>query len=149
MTHEVPADLPYLVRFAPEFKRALRHLSKKYRSLRHDIQPVIDDLMAGGLPGDHISEVDFPVYKVRVRNTDAQRGKRGGYRLIYACLTDTTRVLITLYAKTEQQDISPTAIQTIIQEDSDHLLLSPPPPEADEASGNKNSTIQPSSNNPV
>jgi len=32
------------VEFTPEFKRNLRALSKKYRHIRSDVQPVIDRL---------------------------------------------------------------------------------------------------------
>lgn len=53
----------------------MRQLAKKYRRIRSDIQPIIDALVTGKLPGDHIQGVGFPVYKVRVRNSDAQRGK--------------------------------------------------------------------------
>lgn len=35
------------VEYTPEFKHNLRALSKKYRHIRLDIQPVIDRLMAG------------------------------------------------------------------------------------------------------
>lgn len=69
------------VRFTPEFKRNVRQLAKKYRRIRLDIQPIIDALVAGELPGDHVQGVGFPVYKVRVRNSDAQRGKSGATEL--------------------------------------------------------------------
>lgn len=107
------------VRFTPEFKRNLRQLARKYRRIRSDIQPIIDALAGGELPGDHIRGVGLPVYKVRVRNSDAQRGKSGGYRIIYYLPTDDVIVLITLYSKTEQQDIEPHEIKVILQEDSD------------------------------
>ena len=66
------------IRFTPEFKRNLRQLSKKYRRIRSDIQPTLDALSAGDLPGDEIQGVGFPVYKVRVRNSDAKREKAAG-----------------------------------------------------------------------
>ncbi len=104
------------VRFTPEFKRNLRQLAKKYRRIRSDIQPVIDKLIAGELPGDEIQGIGFPVYKVRVRNSDSQRGKSGGYRIIYYQPTVTAIILITLYSKSEQQDIEPNEIRDILAE---------------------------------
>ena len=104
------------VRFTPEFKRNLRQLAKKYRRIRFDIQPIIDTLTQGALPGDQIPGVGVVVYKVRIRNSDAQRGKSGGYRIIYYVPADTTVVLITLYSKSEQADIAPQEILTIIAE---------------------------------
>lgn len=104
------------VRFTPEFKRNLRQFAKKYRSIRSDIQPVIELLTQGSLPGDQIPGMTVAIYKVRVRNSDAQRGK-SGYRIIYYLRGVTSIVLITIYSKTEQQDIDIQDIQAILQED--------------------------------
>ena len=71
------------VEAAPTFTRNLRNLAKKHRSIRNDIQPVIEQLEQGELPGDRISGIGYDVFKVRVRNSDIQKGKSGGYRLIY------------------------------------------------------------------
>lgn len=118
MSNEPETEPPRDVRFTPEFKRNLRQLAKKYRHIRSDIQPMIDTLVAGELPGDQIPGIGFPVYKVRIRNTDARRGKSGGYRIIYYLPTDVSIVLITLYSKTEQQDIEPQEIHALLQEDA-------------------------------
>lgn len=45
--------------------------------------------------------------------------KSGGYRVIYYRPIDDSVVLITLYSKTEQQDIEAHEIQAILQEDTD------------------------------
>ena len=111
---------PREVRFTPEFKRNLRHLARKYRHIRSDIQPVIDAIITGSSPGDRIQGVGLLIYKVRVRNSDAQRGKSGGYRMIYYEQRDTVVILITVYSKTEQQDIEPNEILAILaEEDTD------------------------------
>jgi len=60
------------VRFTPEFKRNLRQLAKKYHRIRSDIQPVIDALIAGKLPGDQIQGIGFPVFKI---GTARHRGR--------------------------------------------------------------------------
>ena len=118
MSNEPATEPPHDVRFTPEFKRNLRQLAKKYRHIRSDIQPVIDTLVAGELPGDQIPGIGFPIYKVRIRNSDARRGKSGGYRMIYYLPTDVSIVLITLYSKTEQQDIEPHEIHAFLHEDA-------------------------------
>lgn len=45
-----PAE-PVQVEYTPEFKRNLRALAKKYRHIRSDVQPVIDQLRAGEIIG--------------------------------------------------------------------------------------------------
>jgi len=104
------------VQATPIFNRNIRRLAKKYRNLRNDIQPVIEQLEQGELPGDRISGIDYLVFKLRVRNHDIQKGKSGGYRLIYYVKTSTGIILLTIYAKSEQVDIAAAEIQEIIEE---------------------------------
>lgn len=56
------------------------------------------------------------VYKVRLRNTDAQRGKSGGYRVIYYLETEEQTVILTIYSKTDQSDLPVEVISGIIEE---------------------------------
>lgn len=42
------------VRYSDTFKRQLKRLSRKYRRIRSDIQPFIEQLEAGETPGDQI-----------------------------------------------------------------------------------------------
>jgi mRNA-degrading endonuclease RelE of RelBE toxin-antitoxin system len=71
------------VEFTPEFKRNIRQLAKKYRHLQADVQPVIAQLEAGQTPGTQIPKTDYTVFKVRIKNSDIQKGKRSGYRIVY------------------------------------------------------------------
>lgn len=104
------------VEVSPIFKRNLHTLVKKYRSIRNDIQPIIEQLERGELPGDQIPEIGYVVFKLRVRNSDIQKGKSGGYRLIYYIKTATAIILLTIYAKSEQVDIAADDIRSIIRE---------------------------------
>lgn len=109
-------DAPIAVRFTPEFKRNLHALAKKYRHIRSDVQPVIDALQSGTLLGDQVPGVGVPVFKVRIRNRDATKGKRGGYRLLYYLQTPAAIILVTIYSKSEQTDVSAAEIRRILSE---------------------------------
>jgi mRNA-degrading endonuclease RelE of RelBE toxin-antitoxin system len=100
--------------YTAEFKRNVRQLAKKYRYIKCDVQPIIDDLTQGRSPGDQIPGVPYEVFKVRTKNSDATKGKRGGYRIIYYRPSEGPTVLITIYSKTEQSDITPAEIRRII-----------------------------------
>ncbi len=89
---------------------------KKYRSIRHDIQPIIQQLQSGELPGDQVSGVGYTIFKLRVKNSDIQKGKSGGYRLIYYVKISTKIILVTIYSKSDQEDISAAEIQQILAE---------------------------------
>jgi len=105
-----------LVEVTAKFKRNLRILAKKYRSIRNDIQPIIEQLEVGELPGDQISGVGYTIFKLRVKNSDVQKGKTGGYRLIYYVKTSTKIILVTIYSKSEQEDIVAAEIQQLLDQ---------------------------------
>ena len=114
----MPNELKEQVRieFTPEFKRNLRMLAKKYRHIRSDVQPIIEQLQDGVAIGTQIPTVGYPIFKVRVKNRDIQKGKRSGYRLIYYRKGKGIIILITIYSKLDQSDISSREIRGIIQE---------------------------------
>lgn len=103
---------------SPEFKRSLRNLAKRYRSIRSDIQIVIQDLEIGNFIGDRIAGIgeDYFIFKVRVRNSDIQKGKSAGYRLIYQVESPTSILMLTIYAKSDRLDITPDEIREILNE---------------------------------
>ncbi|RZN35433.1 MAG: type II toxin-antitoxin system RelE/ParE family toxin [Methanosarcinales archaeon] len=108
-----PAE-PVQVEFTPEFKRNLRALARKYRHIRSDVQPVINQLQAGEVMGDQVPRTHYTIFKVRVRNSDIQKGKRSGYRLIYHLLTPENIILVTIYSKLDQSDISAEQIRRVL-----------------------------------
>jgi mRNA-degrading endonuclease RelE of RelBE toxin-antitoxin system len=75
----------------------------------------------GELLGDRIQGLaPYRVYKARIRNSDAQRGKSGGYRVIYYLETNEQTVLLTIYSKTDQADIPNDVLHRIIDNYIEH-----------------------------
>jgi mRNA-degrading endonuclease RelE of RelBE toxin-antitoxin system len=105
---------PVTLRFTAEFKRNLRALSKKYRHIRSDVEPVIEQIQAGDFVGDQVPRIGYTVFKARVRNSDIRKGKSAGYRLIYYLQTTADAVLITIYSKSDQSDVSAAEIRRIV-----------------------------------
>ncbi len=104
------------VEYAAYFEHAAKRLKKKYPHISADLHPLVDQLEQGETPGDQVPGVRHPVYKVRLRNTDAARGKSGGYRVIYYLKLQDQIVLLTIYTKSEHSDIPIHLIQQIIDE---------------------------------
>jgi mRNA-degrading endonuclease RelE of RelBE toxin-antitoxin system len=102
--------------FSRRFKKEIKNLHKRYRSVQADVQPLIDQLEQGETPGDQVPGIGYPVYKVRVRNTDIPKGKSGGYRVLYYIHTANLLVLLTIYIKSDQEDINPNMVRIIIEE---------------------------------
>jgi len=107
---------PIDIQASPIFQKNIRILAKKYRNVCQDVQSAINQLEKGELPGNQIVGIGYPVFKLRVRNSDIQKGKSGGYRLIYYLKTSTRIVLLTIYPKSEQSDIDADIIRNIITE---------------------------------
>ena len=101
--------------YTQAFQRQLKRLSRKYRRIHADTKPILDAIEAGDMPGDQITGIGATVFKVRVPNRDARRGLSGGYRMIYYLQTQEDIVLLTIYSKTEQGDISANELQAILQ----------------------------------
>lgn len=111
---------------SPHFERKFRQLQKKYSHIQEDIQPFTEQLLRGETPGDQIQGVGYTVYKARVRNRDAKRGKSGGYRVIYYVRRANRIFLASIYSKSDQKDISLEEVRHIIEE----ILAEDEPPEA-------------------
>jgi len=108
-------DTPQIqILFSDEFKTRLRTLIKRYRSIRTDLQPLLNELQSGNFIGDQIPGTGYTVFKVRLKNSDIQKGKSGGYRVIYQLRGDTYILLVVIYSKSDQDDIPANQIRDII-----------------------------------
>ncbi len=104
------------VLFAPRASQDVKRLQKRYRQIRVDLRSFISQLKQGETPGDRIQGLPYRVYKARIKNSDAQRGKSGGYRLIYYLETEEQTIILTIYSKTDQSDLPTDVIRRIIEE---------------------------------
>ena len=105
---------PVQVIFSDRFEYDVRRLGKRYRRMRLDIQPLIERLELGELPGDQIPGMDYIVFKVRVKNSSVQRGKSGGYRVVYYLKTREQILFVTMYSKSDRSDITATEVREIL-----------------------------------
>jgi mRNA-degrading endonuclease RelE of RelBE toxin-antitoxin system len=115
MSNETPL---VKIDLTPEYKRNLRKLSKKYRQIRSDVQPILEQLQGGNFIGDRISGMgeEYVILKLRIKNSNIQKGKSAGYRLIYQVESPTSVLLLTIYSKSDQEDISYNEIRSILAE---------------------------------
>jgi len=96
----------------PNFDRDVKRLKKRFPALKRLIGDVISDLETGETLGDRIPNIEYAVYKVRLPNPDAQKGKSGGFRVIYCLITEDGALLLFIYSKSDQTDVP---IEVIIQ----------------------------------
>ena len=108
--------MPTLVRDLPNFTRRLGRLERKYPKTIDEIERLIIRLAYGDRPGDRIPGVGYTVYKVRLPNQSARRGKSGGFRVIYYVQFSDRVTLLTIYSKTDDIDISVAEIRDLVME---------------------------------
>lgn len=111
MSDSIP---PIAVAETEKFRKEVKKLLKRYNSARKDIEPLIKQLEAGEMPGDQIVGNKYPVYKVRVSNSDIRKGKSSGYRVIYYMMTPEAVLLTAIYSKSDRPNISNKEIEDII-----------------------------------
>ena len=104
------------IRFTEPFKKRLKKLAKRYRQIQEDIQPILTQLQEGEFVGEQITGVKATVFKVRAKNSDIPTGKSGGYRLIYQLISPTSILLLVIYAKSDQTNITADEIEELIKQ---------------------------------
>ena len=110
------ADIPLIrILAAKEFQDQLRILAKRYRQIQNDIQPLLAQLQSGDFLCDRVAGTGYTVFKVRVKNSDIQKGKSAGYRILYQVLSPTSVLLLLIYTKSDRSDVSTEEIHTVIR----------------------------------
>ncbi|MDE2821434.1 MAG: type II toxin-antitoxin system RelE/ParE family toxin [Chloroflexota bacterium] len=108
--------MPTTVKYHPLFGKQLERLERKYRRMTDEVDGLLVQLEQGERPGQRIPRVSYAVYKVRLPNRAARRGKSGGFRVIYYAQIEDIVTLLTIYSKSEEVDISIGEIQQLARE---------------------------------
>ncbi|MCY4538307.1 MAG: hypothetical protein OXE52_08780 [Chloroflexi bacterium] len=103
------------VHTAPEFEKEVRKLKRRFPDIAAQVRKLVFRLSNGELPGDRVSRLFIQSYKVRLPNPSTRRGKSGGFRVYYAVYQSDTVYLITIYSKTDKDDVSHYEIQQRIK----------------------------------
>ncbi|MFP4048112.1 MAG: type II toxin-antitoxin system RelE/ParE family toxin [Bacteroidales bacterium] len=103
----------YKILYTTTFKRELKRLSKKYSSLKSDFENFIDALEKEPFGGTSLGHNCF---KFRLAISSKNKGKSGGARVItYIRIVHNEVVLLTIYDKSEKNNISQKELDEIIK----------------------------------
>jgi mRNA-degrading endonuclease RelE of RelBE toxin-antitoxin system len=95
------------------FDKQLKRLSKKYPSLKAEFLKLIELLEQSPERGVSIGH---DCYKLRLAIESKGSGKSGGARVIYFVnISDTLRVLLSIYDKSEKENISEKELQSLLK----------------------------------
>jgi len=101
----------------PSFQRSYDDLTKQFPSLPKTLADTKKVLSKHPMLGDAIPKFRGKIRKLRLPNPDLERGKSGGFRLIYGYDSNKpdTIILIDIYSKTERADLTSTEIKAIFR----------------------------------
>ena len=95
------------------FERKLKRLAKKYKTLASELASIFEELSENPTLGTPIGK---DCYKLRIAISSKNKGKSGGARMItYVRIVKKTVYLMDIYDKSEQVNITPKEVQTLIE----------------------------------
>lgn len=97
-----------------KFLKQIKKYSKKFKNLGNDIEELYNLLSQDPKSGVFIKN---NVYKIRIKNSDNNKGKSGGYRVMTYVVDENNKVyLLTIYSKSELDNIEDHYIDELIEE---------------------------------
>ena len=106
--------MSYKVTTIAYFDKQFKRLAKKFPSLKSELLQLISKL--SDLPETGIA-LGHECYKIKLGIASKGKGKSGGARVItYIAITEETVVLLSIYDKSEQADISDKELLRLLDE---------------------------------
>ncbi len=106
--------MSYKILATQRFAKDLKNLAKKYKKIKNDYESLLDRLEKAPYLG---TPIGHDCYKIRVAKSSIPTGKSGGFRVIALVKIEKERViLLTIYSKTQKDNISDDEIDAILQE---------------------------------
>ena len=106
--------MSYSVIPTPFFKKQAKRLSRKYRSLKQELEDLAHSLSDNPAQGKHMGN---NIFKVRLAVKSKGKGKSGGMRIIsYLLSADMELYLLTIYDKSEIDSVDDKTLQQLISE---------------------------------
>jgi len=94
------------------FDKQAKKLNKKYKNLKNDLNTLINNF-------DNLHQqatsIQKNLYKIRLANSNKNKGKSAGYRIYYYIQVEETTYLLTIYDKSDIEMIDESLLMDIIE----------------------------------
>ncbi|MBE8190122.1 MAG: type II toxin-antitoxin system RelE/ParE family toxin [Candidatus Thioglobus sp.] len=101
-----------MIEYSATFLKEAKQLSKKYSHFKSDLQIAVKGLCNNELG----TSLGKGLYKKRIKNSSNKTGKSGGFMMIIYRIIDDKIVLMSVYSKTQKNNISNVALQAILRD---------------------------------
>ncbi|MDR2887578.1 MAG: type II toxin-antitoxin system RelE/ParE family toxin [Bacteroidales bacterium] len=106
--------MSYSVELTPNFKKEAKRLSKKYPSLKMELEELFTILEENPASGISLGN---NIYKIRLQVASKNKGKSGGARVLYFLkVMQATVLLFSIYSKGEVDNITDGEIRELIKD---------------------------------
>ncbi len=103
-----------IIEVLPRFEKELKQLAKKYKNIANDLSKFKKEILKNPALGTPLGN---NCYKVRVANSSVPTGKSGGFRVITLLKVEKEKIiLLTIYSKSEKENISDDELKAILKE---------------------------------
>ena len=99
--------------YSDEFLKSVKKLSKRYKSIKNDLKKFIKELEEKPNLG---IEIQPNIFKARIKNSDINKGKSAGYRIIIYLISRDEILLVNIYSKSDLANIPEQEIDKIISQ---------------------------------
>jgi len=108
----------YKIDTIPRFEKDVKKLKKKFPKIKNDLVKFINELSSNHELGINLGE---NIFKVRIPNSSIPTGKSEGFRIITYYKTNDTLYLVTIYSKTEEDNILTDKLRQIVKEEIEKI----------------------------
>lgn len=95
------------------FDKEAKKLSKKFNFLKNDLEKFIVNF---DINHTHSTNIHSNLFKIRLANSNKNRGKSAGYRIYYYLKIEDTVHLLTIYDKSQKPSINENILDVYIKE---------------------------------
>ena len=107
--------MPIQFTFSRDFLKDVKQLRKRFRRIEDDIDSLLEEMEDTGYRGDRVPHVGEELFKVRLSNISARRGKSGGFRAIYLHEDEDALTFLHIYSKSDKNDVSASEIRRMLR----------------------------------
>lgn len=102
-----------MIEYSDSFLKEAKKLSKKYKLLKSDLKQAVEEIQSNNDLGVYLG---FNIFKKRVKNSSIPTGKSGGFRVIIYQQIKNKIVLISIYSKTEKENLRDEELSEILKQ---------------------------------
>jgi len=98
----------------PRFEKDIKKLKKKFPKIKNDLVEFVNILSSNPESGINLGA---NIFKIRIPNSSIPTGKSGGFKVITYYKRDDILYLVTIYSKSEQDNILTDKLRQIVKEE--------------------------------